>query len=222
MGALPLDISPRRDPGRRSVPPADRHRSRLRQAEDGELVELAQAGGEAALEELLNRHYGRILAVTRRSLGGSDGYEDAAQNAILSVARKIGTFDNQAKFTTWIHRIAVNAALDEGRRRSRSTSAELHDEVVDRTRPFDEQLADRDSLTRALSALSEQHRTVLALRELAEFDYGEIADHLSIPVGTVRSRLARARLELSRVLRTNAPANDVELQQNSARSGTEE
>ena len=87
--------------------------------EDTDLVIAAQNGDRRALDTLLRRHYDRIHAVCRRIAGSTRDADDAAQEAMISIARAIDRFDGRASFATWSYRIATNAALDELRRRAR-------------------------------------------------------------------------------------------------------
>ena len=86
---------------------------------DEDLAHRAADGDTAALDDLLRRHTPLVHGVCRRILGNPDDALDATQEALISIATKIGTFDGRARFTTWCYRIATNAALDEARRRGR-------------------------------------------------------------------------------------------------------
>ena len=87
--------------------------------DDRQLVAAAQAGDRQALETLLGRHYDRVHAVCRRIAGSSRDADDAAQEAMISIVRGLPRFDGRSQFSTWVYRIATNAALDELRRRKR-------------------------------------------------------------------------------------------------------
>src|SRR5689334_7120348 len=86
---------------------------------DDALAAAAAGGDRAALESLLRKHASLVNAVCRRVLGHPEDALDAAQDALLAIARKIHTFDGRSRFSTWCYRVATNAALDEARRRSR-------------------------------------------------------------------------------------------------------
>ena len=165
---------------------------------DDELAAAAAAGDRAALDALLRRHAGLVHAVCRRVLANHDDALDAAQEALLAIARRIGTFDGRAKFTTWCYRVAINAALDEARRRARRPSpAEIIPEPRERGLAFDDAVTDRLDIDAALARLSPEHRAAVALRDLVGLEYTEIASVLDIPLGTVRSRIARGRAALA-------------------------
>jgi RNA polymerase sigma-70 factor (ECF subfamily) len=180
---------------------------------DADLVRAATAGDRDALDALLTRHVDRLHAVCRR-ICGSDAAFDATQNALVAITRSIARFDGRAAFSTWSHRIAVNAALDEVRGAKRravpaSDHLELHDPPTDPgTGP--ERVVDRLDLDAALAALPVDFRTAVVLRDVADLDYAEIAAVLDVPIGTVRSRIARGRAALAAALGNHDPTPDVQ------------
>lgn len=128
---------------------------------------------------------------------------DAAQEALIAIARGLaaGRFDGRARFTTWAHRVTVNACLDELRRRKRRP--DMVDELdLDRAAPASnrpevaESVADRTDIDDALARLPVDFRAAVVLRDLCDLDYATIAEILDIPPGTVRSRIARGRAAL--------------------------
>ena len=165
---------------------------------DEELAAAAAKGDRAALDALLRRHAGLIHAVCRRVLANPDDALDASQDALLAIARRIGTFDGRSKFTTWCYRVATNAALDEVRRSARRPlPAETVPEPRERAPAVEDAVAERLDVDAALARLSPSHRAAVALRDLVGLDYAEIAAVLDIPPGTVRSRIARGRAALA-------------------------
>jgi len=170
-------------------------------AGDDELATAAARGDQRALETLLRRHASMIHAVCRRVLTNADDALDAAQNAMVAIARHIDTFDRRARFSTWCYRIATNAALDEARRRSRRPApVEIVPEPRTDAVDVDETVADRIDVDAALARLSPDQRAAVALRDLLGLDYAEIAAVLEIPPGTVRSRIARGRAALAELI----------------------
>jgi RNA polymerase sigma-70 factor, ECF subfamily len=170
---------------------------------DDALAAAAAKGDRAALETLLRRHSGLVNAVCRRVLSNPEDALDATQEALLSIARKIHTFDGRSRFSTWCYRVATNAALDEARRRARRPSPV---DIVPEPRrgdpggggqAIDDLVADQLDVDAALSQLSPDHRAAVALRDLVGLDYAEIGEVLGIPPGTVRSRIARGRAALA-------------------------
>jgi RNA polymerase sigma-70 factor (ECF subfamily) len=169
-------------------------------------VRAAQSGDRAALDALLRRHHERILGVCRRMTGNEADAHDAAQDALIAIARGIGRFDGRARFSTWAYRVTTNACLDELRRRRRRPVAGLPDEAeAPHATPAAlaagiEVLPDRLAVDAALAELPDEFRAVVVLRDLCDLDYAEIAEALDLPPGTVRSRIARGRAQLARSL----------------------
>ena len=195
---------------------------------DADLVAAAQGGDRLAMESLLRRHHDRLYAVCAGVVGPSDA-DDAAQAAMISIVGGLARFDGRSAFTTWSHRIAVNAALDELRRRKRrpvphdprdgagddghrrnreleragrtskepmpdTTSTPSSDSAA---RDPAQAVVDRHLVEDALAGLPEDFRVPLVLAEYGGLEYAEIANTLDLPVGTVRSRIARARTRLA-------------------------
>jgi RNA polymerase sigma-70 factor, ECF subfamily len=188
---------------------------RLANEADNDLARAAAAGDRRALEILLERHFDYVHAVCRRVTGHAEDALDATQEALISVTRRIGSFDGRSQFTTWLYRVATNAALDEVRRRKRRPAPSelsydagpvpLEATVASPEGPVNARL-DVDA---ALARLPEEFRVAVVLRDLADLDYAEIAEALDIPIGTVRSRIARGRQALAAMLGNSAPAPDV-------------
>ena len=146
---------------------------------------------------------------------------DAAQDALVAAVRALPRFDGRSSFGTWLYRITTNTCLDELRRRRRrpvvglgGAEGEASGEALPRSgggpwhRDPAEVVADRIDVDAALRALPEEFRVVVVLRDVADLPYDEIADILTIPIGTVRSRLARGRAALADHV-GNAEAPDV-------------
>lgn len=177
-----------------------RHLRHLDDRSDEELVTAARRGDAAAMEALLQRHFDRVHAVCRRIAGASRDADDAAQEAMIRIVRSLDRFDGRSAFGTWAYRIATNTALDELRKRTRrphlrvmaddAPSAEPVDPLADRTV---EAVEDRLEIDAALAALPEEFRVPVVMRDVGDLDYSEIADALGIPIGTVKSRIARGR-----------------------------
>jgi RNA polymerase sigma-70 factor (ECF subfamily) len=160
-----------------------------------ELARRAKAGDRDALEALLSEVRPRALAICRRVLADSHDAEDACQEALLRVALKLGSWNERARFTTWLRAVATNAALSNHRRRRN------HPVVVDVPGLEKPDARSADVVTRvdflaALRSLEVQHPQYVAplvLRAVDGLDYREIAQRLGAPVGTVKSRVHFAR-----------------------------
>ena len=164
---------------------------------------------------MLRLHYDRIYAVCRRVTGHDGDAADAAQETMIAIVRSLARFDGRSAFGTWVHRIATNASLDELRRRRRRPMVAAAGE--DGWSPADdaadpaahgriEAVAERDALDAALAALPDDYRVPVVLRDVADLDYAAIAAILDVPIGTVKSRIARGRAALAITLRAQ-PGN---------------
>lgn len=182
---------------------------------DHPLVVAAQAGDRAALDALLRRHHDRVLHLCRRLAGNEADALDATQEALIAVVRGLDRFDGRARFSTWLHRVATNACLDELRRRRRRPLPGLPEDVDATGREVAdpagqvavEALGDRVAIDGALARLAPELRAAVVLRDLCDLDYAEIAEVLEIPPGTVRSRISRARSQLARLLAPGPAGN---------------
>jgi len=177
--------------------------------DDESLVERSRAGDTWAFGELVRRYQGRLYPTLLRLTGSAEDAQDLLQEAFLRAYRKLGRFQGESSFYTWLYRLTVNLALSHRRRRNPSLRlADLpssEDEgsydpasEADQSDPsLPAEQAERDALVhRALDALAPDHRAVVVMKEFDGLRYEEIAAHLGVPVGTVRSRLHRARREL--------------------------
>ena len=197
--------------------------------DDSDLVAAAQRGDRDALDRLLRRHYDRIHAVCRRIAGSTRDADDAAQEALIRIVRALDRFDGRASFSTWSYRIATNAALDELRKRSRRPQLHIvaDDDHASGTDPVDdlaqrrvEGVVDRISIDAALAELPEEFRVPVVMRDVGDLDYAEIAEALSIPIGTVKSRIARGRRMLLERLGNRDPGDERPTREES--TGTED
>ena len=174
-------------------------------AED-QLIARSRGGDTDAFDLLVERYQDRVYDLTYRITGHHADAQDAAQESFLKAYRSLRTFRGDAAFSTWLHRIAVNAALDAVRRRAPASPPPVDpgmsvDPLADRA----ERVEARERIQRAISALPTEQRVVVTLRDVQGWSYEEIAFITEIPVGTVRSRLARGREALRVALADLAP-----------------
>lgn len=172
-----------------------------------EVVKRAQRGDTAAFAELFRKHRNAVAAIAYRMLGPGADLEDMVQEVFLQVHRSLPDFRGQAKFSTWLHRVAVNVVL-MARRRARSRpqySPEDHARHEADVRPGPDQDVARgrrvEAFRKLLDKLSEKKRTVYVLHELEGLPPAEIAKIVDCPVLTVRTRLFYARRELANLMR---------------------
>ncbi len=185
---------------------------------DAAEFERLARGDVAALERAYREHGARIQRVSLGLLGDRQEAEDAVQDVFLKVRERAGQFRGSARLSTWLHRIAVNHCLNLlEKRRVRAAVGHLDHEtnrVADLTPgPFDAAATKdaRRAVLERLERLSDEHRTVIVLREIDGLAYEEIAAVLQVPVGTVMSRLGRARerwIELADRIDARIPAGE--------------
>jgi RNA polymerase sigma-70 factor (ECF subfamily) len=176
-------------------------------ADDRELIARSRTGDLDAFEALVRIHQRHIYQLAYRLTGNHEDAGDAAQEAFVRAFQALPRFRQEAAFSTWLYRIATNAALDLVRRRPAVPPVEL---PVNHPAPHDPDAeAHRREISRrvhaAVAQLPAEYRVVVVLRDLQGLAYDEIATILAIPIGTVRSRLSRGRESL-RVLLTDLAA----------------
>ncbi len=182
-----------------------------------DLIKRAKKGDMEAFSLLVSLHEQKAINFAYRMLKDSHEAEDAAQEAFLRAFDKINTFRENSSFSTWFFTILNNICLDILRKRSKSvTTISIHQEdtnddeyelqIEDKSFGPYEELQKKeaaDILEKALKELSEEHRAVIILRDINDFEYDKIARILGISLGTVKSRLSRARIALSKILEDN-------------------
>jgi len=181
---------------------------------DTELVAAARDGDQAAFGALVEKYQAMAYSLAYRMTGSAEDAEDLVQEAFLNAWRGLGKFQGQSSFSTWLYRLTANACIDFLRREKRRASMSMTldgDEDEDRQADVpDERWSPerelergetRDALRRGLAALSGEHREVLLLRELEGRSYADIAQALALEEGTVKSRIARARMALREFLK---------------------
>jgi RNA polymerase sigma-70 factor (ECF subfamily) len=189
--------------------------ARLPSADEDALVEQARAGDRGAFSRLVTRYQDRILNTCWRVCGNLEDAQDLTQEAFLQAMEKIESFQQRASFYTWLFRIAVNLSLSHRRRSARTPKLSLHDDdgrwtgdqpggrVAGRG-PMEADdppsrlsaLETQQIVLDGLEKLDDEHRTVVVLKDIEGFDYQQIGQILELPLGTVKSRLHRARLAL--------------------------
>ncbi|HEX7115014.1 MAG TPA: RNA polymerase sigma factor RpoE, partial [Steroidobacter sp.] len=181
---------------------------------DQQLVERVQAGDRSAFNLLVLKYQHRVLKLVSRFINDAAEAEDVAQEAFLKAYRALGSFRGDSAFYTWLYRIAINTAknaLVSNRRRPVDFDLDLQDpeqydrhaRLKDAETPEGVLLTDeiRSVVEKAMEQLPEDLRTAIVLRELEGLSYEEIAEAMDCPVGTVRSRIFRAREAIDKKLK---------------------
>ena len=178
-------------------------------SDDAPLIEQTLKGDPAAFGQLVSKYQDRLFNALVHSIGHAEDARDIVQDAFVQAFVKLDTFHQTSAFYTWLYRIAFNVAASRRRKRRIVSSVEQVREVSGQE-PVDdgdepssrmEQQERQRQVRDALAQLSEEHRDILVLREMDGCDYEGIAEILDLPVGTVRSRLHRARLQLRNQLK---------------------
>ena len=174
---------------------------------DERLVQHFNEGSAEAFEVLVQRHGARVYNLCLRILGDPDEAADASQDTFLAALRKLSTFRGDSAFTTWLHRVTVNACYDSLRRKRRRPLLQIvrdeDDERPETSLPAPDhadQVVFSVDVASALLEVPEEFRVVLVMADVQDLPYDEIARVLEIPVGTVKSRVFRGRAALGRAL----------------------
>lgn len=189
--------------------------------EETELIRQALAGDQTAFESLVLKHQDRLFGAMTHVCGGVHDAEEVTQEAFIRAYLKLDTFHQNSQFFTWLYRIAFNIALSRKRRKRAKISLDqqrddIGNDVIDDGEAVDAAMIRDDEVTLVRSAmthLSEQHRGILVLREMNEASYEEIAEILDLSIGTVRSRLNRARKQLRLAIELIQGERDSEVEQ---------
>ena len=171
-------------------------------------IQSARNGDQAAFGQLVIKYQKRVYALTVRMCPTPELAEEAAHETFLSAWQGLPFFRGDSAFSTWLYRLASNACVDLLRKEGRHQGPSLDDEAVSAevpdTRPTPEAAAEQKELRAQIEAglrtLSPEHREVLILREIQQLSYDEIADALSLDLGTVKSRISRGRRQLRNFL----------------------
>jgi RNA polymerase sigma-70 factor (ECF subfamily) len=171
------------------------------------LIQKSQRGDMDAFEQLLLRYEKKVYTIAYKYMGNAEDASDLAQEALIKAYQSIGTFRGESSFGTWIGRITANKCLDELRKRKKLQTTSLDEELeLEEGSVQKEIVSERDTpeqhtirqetvhyVQQKLQQMKEEYRMVLVLRELEGHSYEDIADMLNCSLGTVKSRISRAR-----------------------------
>jgi RNA polymerase sigma-70 factor (ECF subfamily) len=173
------------------------------------LIKSAQKGNDAALEALLFAYEKKVYNVAYRFMGNEADAYDMAQEALIKIYKGLRTFRLESSFSSWVYRLTVNTCLDGLRKRKKSplsldSTMESGVVIEDKNSGTPEEHAlnieSREDIQKAINTLSDDHRITVVLRDIQGLSYDEIAETLSISIGTVKSRLSRGRQRLKEIL----------------------
>ena len=188
----------------------------LTRAEEHALLQRCKDGEIGAFDELVHRYQKRVFNFAYGIAGNQDDANDVAQEAFIRVFNSIQTFRGDANFTTWIYRIVTNVYLDDRKRSKNRRTISLDEYIDSEENSFSRQIIDenpqpgevaeskeRNQIVRnAINTLPDYQRIIVTLYHLHDRSYDEIAEIMQLPIGTVKSRLNRARLALAEILKS--------------------
>ena len=179
-----------------------------------EKVQRAAAGDMAAFEELYREHHRRVYNLCFSMMRNVADAEDVTQEVFVQVFRKLKTFRGEAVFTTWLHRLTVNAVLMHFRKPVVRKEKTIEDEglpvrIVGGTHnPASMSVIDRIALNDAIQKLSPGYQAVFILHDIAGYEHNEIGEILGCAIGTSKSQLHKARMKLRQLLKDRITANE--------------
>jgi len=181
-----------------------------------ELIKKCQGGDTASFEKLVTAYQGKVFRLCLKLTGNRDNAEDLAQEVFIKAYHALKGFRLESDFGTWLHRIAVNMWLNIRKKESRVIQLSLDDPITTEKGEVSREIADpelrgnplasleeaelREVVRQALDALSEEHKVSLVLRDIEGYSYEEIASIMQCNLGTVKSRINRARKNLREIL----------------------
>ncbi len=172
--------------------------------DDRQVIQAVLNGDSERFGSLVVKYQDRLFNGVARMLGNASDADDVLQETFLQAFRKLSSFREDSSFYTWVYRIAINAAINLRRRQKRmltlSDESQFSDRMVTDPELGPEKRLEHSDEVRelqdGLNQLSDEHRNILVLREIEGMSYEDISELLDMPIGTVRSRLHRARLQL--------------------------
>ena len=182
-------------------------------AEDKRLINLAKNGDVTAFEKLIEIYQSKVYNLAYKMFGNPEDASDLAQEALIKIFKNISTFKEESQFSTWIYRIAYNLYVDELRKRKKFDVQSIDEQYEDSNeskitiidnRPTPEQYVENkekaEIVHNAINKLSAEHKAAIILRDIDGHTYEEIAEIQNCSLGTVKSRINRARGQLKEIL----------------------
>ena len=169
----------------------------------------------SAFEELIIQYEKKVYNVALKKIKNPDDAMDISQEVFIKIYKNLDKFDGKASFSTWLYRITTNTCIDELRKRKGKETYSIDNDIeneegsykrefVDNSPTPEEQTIIKESgneIIKAMENLSDEHRTIIILRDIEGLSYNEIADITGVSIGTVKSRISRARLSLKNIIK---------------------
>lgn len=198
-----------------------------------DLIQKAKQGDMLAFEELILKHEKIVYNVALRMMNHSEDAKDISQEVFLKAYKNIGNFDERSQFSTWLYRITHNTCIDEMRKRKGKQSYSLEEELENEDGSMQRQIADesdtpeesllreeqKSEILQALDQLSEEHKAAVVLRDVKGLSYEEISEILELSLGTVKSRISRARNQLKTEILKIRERNDKTIRHKKGKEG---
>jgi RNA polymerase sigma-70 factor, ECF subfamily len=185
--------------------------------DEGLLIRKAQAGDSESFGTIVSIYQDRAYSVALGIMGNPHDALDVVQEALIKAFRNINKFNFNSSFNTWLHRIVINTSIDELRKKKKHANVVSYEKTYESddgeyVLQFDDKSADIhellerkesiEMLKKAIGMLNEEHKLVIILSDIKGYDYNEISGMLDLPLGTVKSRISRARARLTEILKT--------------------
>ena len=198
-----------------------------------DLIRKAKQGDMLAFEELILKHEKIVYNVALRMMNHSEDARDISQEVFLKAYRSLSNFDERSAFSTWLYRITHNTCIDEMRKRKGKQTYSLEEELESEDGAMQRQVADesdtpeesllreeqKSEILQALDTLSEEHKAAIILRDVKGLAYEEIAEILELSLGTVKSRINRARNQLKNEILKIREQNEKAIRHKERREG---
>lgn len=178
------------------------------------LIKSALKGDMASFEELILSYEKKVYNVALRILKNPEDAKDISQEVFIKIYKNLDKFDGKSSFSTWVYRITTNACIDELRKKKGKETFSMDSEIEEDEGSFKREFADNspspeeavisketgNEIIKSVEKLSDEHRTIIVLRDIHGLSYTEIADMTGLSIGTVKSRISRARLHLKNII----------------------
>lgn len=189
---------------------------------DRTIVKKAIKGNKNALEKLIIKYEKKVYNIAYQIFGNEHDANDMAQEVFIKVYKSLHKFNFKSTFSTWIYRITVNTCIDEYRKKSKNSKVEYMDETIkqqdsiiqkqfiDKGLTPEEEIIKNENIKfvrESIDELKEDYRIIIILRDIKGYSYENIADILDISIGTVKSRISRARSKLKKIIKENQEQN---------------
>ena len=194
------------------------------------LIKKAILGDSSAFEELIKNYERIVYNIVYRMLNDSEDVKDISQEVFIKVYRNLDKFDGKSLFSTWIYKITMNTCIDEIRKRRGKQTYSIDNEMdkeenkkqfanIKTPEDFYISKENREEIIDAINMLKDEYKKIIILRDINVFEYNKIAEILEISLGTVKSRIARARLKLRNLILSNREHNGYNNRQNIVKGG---